>query len=375
MFEVFLLAHPASPCTLLFDCCQQSCSIIIMSNLRDFAAQLAEARERAARSVSQLLTPPSGSVSSRSGAPFLSVGRAMAGSALRQSGSSLATGDGGGSTGEFSLRTTGGPGDLSVFLLTPDIASKLCLGAVSGGVKFCTRGATCSIQAHTKKVPVEPGHLYISSVNRSAFSQPHVPASLLGENLDLVLQEVHPKAEWVHIFQGLQPSVSIAPAISAVTPAKRKFRYLVDNQHDEDLLIRDLESWDFDTVPSEDLQKLTSLLTLIQGWVAQFQVSVGEDVDKLFSTSDAVLSVIGSCPSSAVFNMEGDECTSLWEAITLLGSKVAMCLESCNATPDLSADVSSLRTKCVSMDSTMVTLQAETATFGHALDILQEFVQ
>jgi hypothetical protein len=82
---------------------------------------------------------------------------------------------------------------------------------------------------------------------------------IVGQQLQLLLQEVHPKAEWVQIFQTLQPSASIAPAISAVTPAKFKFRYLVDTQHDEDILICDLESWDFDTVPSEDLQKLTSL--------------------------------------------------------------------------------------------------------------------
>ncbi len=98
------------------------------TNLRDFA----DARERAARSVSQLLTPPAG-VPTRSGSTFINLGRTMAGVSESQSRLSPLTGDGVGSSGEFYPRSTLGPGDLSVFVLTPAIAAKVCLGSVTGG--------------------------------------------------------------------------------------------------------------------------------------------------------------------------------------------------------------------------------------------------
>ena len=101
-----------------------------MSNLRDFAVTLADAWERAACSISQLLTPPPG-VPPRTSSSFLTVGRAMAGTS--DSHLSPLTEDGVGSSCEFIPQSTLGLGDLSVFVLTSDVASKVCIGAVTGG--------------------------------------------------------------------------------------------------------------------------------------------------------------------------------------------------------------------------------------------------
>jgi hypothetical protein len=218
-----------------------------MSNLRDFAATLANAREHAARSVSQLLTPPPG-MPSRTSSSFLNVGRAMASTTDSQSQLSPLTGDGVGSSGELLPRSTFGSGDLSVFVLTSEVASKVCLGAVTRGVKFCTRGNTCSILAHATKVPIVIFDIYISSNKNFAYAQPHIPASLVGHSLSALLEETHPKEEWIRVFHEFSTHRhAVSQVISALTHAKRKHCYLRAGPEPlDDDLIRDLASWDFE---------------------------------------------------------------------------------------------------------------------------------
>ena len=83
--------------------------------------------------------------------------------------------DGVGVSGEFSLSSgvSGGVGDLSLFVLTPDLKSSFCLGSVARGLKFCTRGqGVCSIGGHNKKINVVENDLYISSGRNSGFFKP-----------------------------------------------------------------------------------------------------------------------------------------------------------------------------------------------------------
>jgi len=240
-----------------------------MSNLRDFAVTLADAWERAACSISQLLTPPPG-VPPRTSSSFLTVGRAMAGTS--DSHLSPLTEDGVGSSCEFIPQSTLGLGDLSVFVLTSDVASKVCIGAVTGGgVKFCTRGNTCSILAYGTKVPVIIGDIYISSNKNFAYSQPHIPASLVGSSLSALLEETHPKEEWTrlfHEFYAQRPSVP--QVVSALTPAKCKHCYLSPESATLDVeLIRDLASWDFENLPTEDLHRISQVLKALEKRVAR----------------------------------------------------------------------------------------------------------
>jgi hypothetical protein len=98
----------------------------------------------------------------------------------------------------ISWRPLGFPGGvaandlLSVFVMSPYFAQGFCLGAVSGGVKFCTQGASlCSFQSHQpKKVTVFQGHLYIAAGRNSAYTQHHADtAQLLPLQLANVLKE------------------------------------------------------------------------------------------------------------------------------------------------------------------------------------------
>jgi hypothetical protein len=162
-----------------------------MSGFLNLSDTLAAARQRAARSgenLRSLLSPsPTGSSTSGRGVTFATVGRQMAGSV----GYSILDGEGL-SSGEFSLRTSGGSGtrDLHVFVLSPESMSQLCLGAVSGGVKFCMlSNDKCSIQAHSRKVQVEPDTVYISGGKKSAYAHPRLPIDSIGGSLNLMLGE------------------------------------------------------------------------------------------------------------------------------------------------------------------------------------------
>jgi hypothetical protein len=107
-----------------------------------------------------------------------------------------------GDSGELSLSSVasgGGAGDLSLFIMSPDLKRSLCLRAVSRGLKFCTLGAShCTFTTHSKKVDVVEGDLYLSAGRNSGFSNHHIPKTvLMNEQLRLILQERHTKDEWV----------------------------------------------------------------------------------------------------------------------------------------------------------------------------------
>jgi hypothetical protein len=82
-----------------------------------------------------------------------------------------------------SLSFLGGvAGGLPVFELMPDLINSLCCGAVGGGIKFCMLGSgVCSFSTHSKKVHLEPGHLYISMGHNSTFTHHHAPALVLSQ--------------------------------------------------------------------------------------------------------------------------------------------------------------------------------------------------
>jgi hypothetical protein len=112
-----------------------------MSSLRNLSDTLAAARLRAARSgdtLRSLLSPSS----QGTGAPlYTGTGVSFTQLGLQMAGLSTAASSGGeGGRGEFSIRAVGGTGarDLSLFVLAPDLLLQLCLGAVNGGIKFCT---------------------------------------------------------------------------------------------------------------------------------------------------------------------------------------------------------------------------------------------
>jgi len=102
-----------------------------------------------------------------------------------------------------SVVSGGGSGSLSAFVLTPELHEQLCLGAVAGGVKFCTLGAvSCNFVTHAKKVEVFADHLYVATGKNSAFTHHHVPvASLTLDQLEGLLQERHSKEEWTYLIR------------------------------------------------------------------------------------------------------------------------------------------------------------------------------
>jgi hypothetical protein len=147
---------------------------------------------------------------------------------------------GGGRSGEFSLAGGLSGGLLSVFVATPDLLDKMCLGAVAGGVKFCTLDETsCTFSTHAKKVAVRAGSIYISTGRQSAFAHHYAPTvSLSSEQLEGLLEERHTKEEWIRLLLGLRQGsdgvdVGSSPGatnpvnvLNGVTPGrKRKVRY------------------------------------------------------------------------------------------------------------------------------------------------------
>jgi hypothetical protein len=127
-----------------------------------------------------------------------------------------------------------------VLVTAPDLLDKMCCGAVSGGIKFCTLGAdACLFTTHSKKVSVLPGAIYISTGRQSAFSFHHAPVTALDEGqVERLLEERHSKAEWIRLLMGLNQGAAAeaeghgaavagaASVLNAVTPErKRKVRY------------------------------------------------------------------------------------------------------------------------------------------------------
>jgi hypothetical protein len=107
-----------------------------------------------------------------------------------------------------------------VFVLTAELVQDMCCGAVSGGVKFCTLGASkCTFSSYHKKVAVLSDELYIAAPRNTAYSSHHVPVRLLSEGqLMAVLREQHPKDKWVRLLHALN-SQSSDTTLSIGNPA------------------------------------------------------------------------------------------------------------------------------------------------------------
>jgi len=146
---------------------------------------------------------------------------------------------GSGTSGE-SVVSGGLSGGLLAFVVMPELLASLCCGAVAGGVKFCTLGSdSCTFSTHSKKVDIQVNSLYISTERNSAFSHHHAPVDALShDQLARLLEESHPKDEWVRLIWGFNQSLrdvdSVMPSCSAevisildgATPGhKRKVRY------------------------------------------------------------------------------------------------------------------------------------------------------
>lgn len=224
------------PELFLVDCCQLSAPFA-MSGIFNLSDSLAAARQCAARSSDQLhsLLSPSPASSSSASIPSQATPYAFIGHQLVGSHISPDMVEGEGASGEFSARLFGSPKGIPLFVLSSDLVPQRCLGAVNGGVKFCTlHSDMCSVSAHVKKVAVAGDHVYISGAKTSAFSNPRLPALIIGSTLPSLLQQTHPRDEWLQIFQGILDTQSdIFQPLSAATPKKRRICYDLAEEEDD----------------------------------------------------------------------------------------------------------------------------------------------
>jgi hypothetical protein len=295
-----------------------------MSSLRsNLSDTLAAARARASQYRSLLTPSPSGSSGSVSlgrgvgGVSFSSLGRQMAGL-------STVASEGEGGSGEFSLCVGGsGAKNYSVIVLAPELLANLCLGVVNNGVKFCMASCSdCTVGSHSKKVMVNPDHVYINAGKNAAFTDPHLPVSYMGSDLNTYLGELRPREDWLRIFQAYMEENEESNTVSKVlvTPKKRKHRFLSDPIMTEtdagDLLLLS-SSWEA-TDSNEILKALTTAFQQLDQRLTEFQLSAGDDVDTLFGRTQDIKASIGMYPSGMV----SDECNTIWEMFAILRNMI-----------------------------------------------------
>ena len=270
-------------------------------------------------------------------------------------------------SGEFSSFLSvagGGAGDLSLFLLSPDIKSSLCLGLIRGGLKFCTMGAgRCNFSSHVKKkAETWDNHLYIAADSKSAFVNHHIPRSILDESqLSIILSERHTKEDWVKLLhawneKSLEDSkpeanpytrVGALMVSTAVTPSrKRKAIYEVSdsstNSSVPELLATASSlsetssgSFDFDSIPvvgednssdpvsvddklSDIILKWDLLVSNVNKISDAFKLlrrNFGNDIELLHDKVSLVDCRIGTLPTNSV-GLE--DCLTAWEGISFL---------------------------------------------------------
>lgn len=193
-----------------------------------------------------------------------------------------------------------------------------------GGVKFCLVPADkCSVGAHTKKVDVQDSHVYINAGRNAAFTDPHVPSLAFGSVLPELLGELHPREEWLRIFQGFLDEVAPEPlAGTLITPRKRKYRYLPDNGEAQDtesplsfFSSSDVDQPEFGKTLFTALQKLDHRFS-------EFQRAVGDDVDSLFAKLQDIKAGMGVKPTTLPLEGFNDDCVTLWESMTMLSGLI-----------------------------------------------------
>ena len=281
---------------------------------------------------------------------------------------SLSLDAGVGASGEFSFSSGvsgGGTGDLSVFVLSPELKSSLCLGTVARGLKFCTRGAgVCPVVGHNKKVDVVEHDLYISTGRNSAFSNHHVPSNVLTRTqLQTILQERHTEEEWVRLLfawnskaieDSLVDSSSDTPfskvgalmVATAVTPSrKRKPIYgLSGTTIDEEVpgLTASSSSLsspgssdsDFELlpIPIVEMQPEDKMADMLVKWdtvvsnvnamsgiFKKLRSSFGDDIESVQDRVSVVDSKIGTRPKIEAFG----DCMTTWEGLSYVQHEVS----------------------------------------------------
>jgi hypothetical protein len=266
--------------------------------------------------------------------------------------------------GEYFL-PGGVPGSLTAFVMTPELMTSLCCGAITGGVKFCTLGSTsCSFSSHTKKVPVLATHIYISTGRNSALTNHHaLVAALSPLELQALLQERHTEKGWAQLLQvlgqippedkqgcdmvGVDDAIAVEQSVLAfVTPGrKRKERYgeaIVPSLETGDpgekgphpLTAYPFSSDNLVIIPTQDSQEVSDeerLANMMEQWglvvntlnqstsvVKRLQNTVAGDLDALDARIVGVRADLGNVPSNSAFG----DCISAWDGLLLLQNEV-----------------------------------------------------
>ena len=265
-----------------------------------------------------------------------------------------------GDSGELSLPgvSGGGSGDLSLFVLSPELKSSLCLGTVARGLKFCTKGkGVCSTGGHAKKIEVVEHDLYISTGRNSAFSNHHIPSSVLtSSQLGAILQERHTEEEWVRLLHAwnskaleeTKPSetpftkVGALMVSTAVTPSRKRKPIYGPVEEDSipglsasssSLSSPSSVDSDFelvpiaiDSVPPEE--KLADVLSkwdtvvlnvnAMSGLFKKLRSTLGDDIENVQDRVNVVDSRIGARSKLEPF----EDCLTTWEGLTYVQSGV-----------------------------------------------------
>jgi hypothetical protein len=237
---------------------------------------------------------------------------------------------------------------LSLFEMTPDLLSSLCLGIVGNGLKFCTLGATqCTFTTHTKKVKVSTDTLYIASSRNSAFTHHFIGVGLLSaDQRDAVLQECHSKEEWAHLFHiwkanavtdtemGAQTYAPVSSGVlmSTIKPVKRFRSDMVSESSlsdrdnlasfslDSDVEIIDIPADDLKDLPQEEAfarillywDDLTSNVNKFGSLIRRLQGSLYRNMDSLDGRIDSVDAHLGICSRPSL----ADSCITAWDGIS-----------------------------------------------------------
>jgi hypothetical protein len=240
-------------------------------------------------------------------------------------------------------------------VLTPELHDQLCLGAVAGGVKFCTLGAvSCNFVTHAKKVEVFADHLYVATGKNSAFTHHHVPvASLTLDQLEGLLQERHSKEEWTYLIRvvNVQGEAVMGAAagrqvsvLDAVTPGRKRKERLDEVRDLVGALFtpsskgkfRDDDSAGSDIVilPSEDSSDLAfedRLANVVAQWdqvvlavnkagtgLAKLRANMASDLNEMEGRVLSIDARLGLIPNGVVF----EDCVTVWDGLTLIHTMV-----------------------------------------------------
>lgn len=387
------------------------------SSNQQLRAALADARSRVARSTGEglraLLSPsPTTGVLSRfrtSPPPFPSSLHPPGSSSASTQASSVAdplgfgglaatslVGSGGAAQGE-SLFSSGGGLGRDIFVTTSEVLSKLCLGAVNGGVKFCTLGVEqCSYSTHSKKVLVQPDHVYILAGPKAAYSNHFIPVDkFLPDQLQQFLGETRSLEEWIQLFNTINARPVGRTIHSVATPAKkRKHRYLTESDTTVDLAsdLQDLldllnawkvESDEFESLPSsESYQKLGSFVAAaIQKLLAQYEslaLHVGEDMDDAVDRLSFMGASIGVRPQTL-----SDECLlsgpTIWDGLLALQYSVEQMQQqndiSCTKAAELGTIINTCHAAQVRSDASLQHLHQHYDTLSTQLQDVSSLAQ